>query len=367
MAAQNGHLNIILFFLNQNLYQAIPLQRTIAQLQSFINNKSTDIIERMHQHITTKQSSINNDDSIITILPFEIAHIMGHTEISEILQAADQCMQPISLNTHALLETNFLTSLSNQSRTIIFDYIKHMLPEIIKTKQHLCLLLPLITISEINVVFSNIDVPGLIKTIFDLNDLLKNLNLEQCEGVCHSLGNYLSHIINSVSDFENLLSYISETQRIAVCTVLTNFLKFSTPDLNNRMSIEENDIKIEQKIINILSLQDFYISIKTITSATHADNILLALQEHNYPNIKAELNQILHETGQYILFSWYTKEQRKQIVINIVLSLSQYWLEQINKSFDAVNEINPFKFVELNDRSELSCDQMLTDPHEYLR
>ena len=121
--------------------------------------------------------------------------------------------------------------------------------------------------------------------------------------------------------------------------------------LNSLLDFLNNMTSIEDIVKNILSLSDFSNAIKTITSVAHAENIVLALQQNNYLNIKEELKQILHEVNRYTLFSWYSIKQRKQQLIDCVLHLSPYWLTQISTAFAEHHEINPFQCEEVNAES----------------
>ena len=89
VAAQNGHLEIVKYFLKQKIIQTTkPLKKTQDALKTFASNKSSSVEQEMNHHIENYKLKYPGATTI-EITPEEIAKIMGHSIISQAFNCLD--------------------------------------------------------------------------------------------------------------------------------------------------------------------------------------------------------------------------------------------------------------------------------------
>ncbi|MDP3788758.1 MAG: ankyrin repeat domain-containing protein, partial [Candidatus Chromulinivorax sp.] len=83
VAAQNGHLSVIQFLLEKQLYQPIPLIMKMNQvIESFRRvNASAAVLDRLQTVIDSKQEDSAKKSTFLSLLPEDIAFIMGRNVI----------------------------------------------------------------------------------------------------------------------------------------------------------------------------------------------------------------------------------------------------------------------------------------------
>jgi ankyrin repeat protein/GTPase SAR1 family protein len=85
IAARKGHSDIILFLFERKTYSFAPINTTRTQFNNFINHLNPEIKTRAEKLIPQDIQVNPSEEGCFTIMPHEIAQIMGHQEIATLL------------------------------------------------------------------------------------------------------------------------------------------------------------------------------------------------------------------------------------------------------------------------------------------
>ncbi|WP_419418543.1 ankyrin repeat domain-containing protein [Legionella sp. D16C41] len=102
IAAQQGHLDVIKLLLKNNARVDIPFESTVEQLIIFADNAAQrlqrpQISQRMKTFLETQQATL------VKVLPYDIAIIMGHDDIAQVIKEHCQQAQLVHINNKSSL------------------------------------------------------------------------------------------------------------------------------------------------------------------------------------------------------------------------------------------------------------------------
>ena len=217
-----------------------------------------------------------------------------------------------------------------QERAAFLNSIIDLFIKIIKTKNDLCNCFQLVDGEQALVILKHFDY--MLNNISDIRDLLQTLNPELFRAIgAYLLIERLPNLIQTFSDLENLRLNFSTEQ----CDILYTILS-ETPSIKEYII---TSVDAESALINALSLKEFTQSLSQITSETQVKNILSALQGNDNNLIITAFGDVLNSVSH----AWTKAAARKSQCINLILSLSPYWLAKINDAFSTCDIENPFK------------------------
>jgi ankyrin repeat protein len=86
LAAQQGHVQLVRLLISYGVDCALCLKKTKAELMEFARKRGELIEQSMSAFL--KQKQVLEDNALVSVSPEEIAGIMGHDDIAQMLAAA---------------------------------------------------------------------------------------------------------------------------------------------------------------------------------------------------------------------------------------------------------------------------------------